>query len=52
MSPPAAQIVTVSPPNGFDWGDAGIGGAAMFGLILVLLGATLYQTHRRTAQHS
>ena len=50
-SPPSAKIITVFQPNGFDWGDAGIGGAAIFGLILVLFGTTLYLTHRGAAQH-
>jgi hypothetical protein len=50
QSPASAQIVRVFQPNGFDWGDAGIGGAAVFGLALVLLGSTLYATHRRTAR--
>jgi hypothetical protein len=49
-SSPPHVIITASQPNGFAWGDAGIGGAAMFGLILVLLGTTLYLSHRRTAQ--
>ncbi len=47
-SPPPAEIVTVFQPNGFDWGDAGIGAGATLGLILTLLGSTLYVTHRHT----
>jgi hypothetical protein len=49
---PPPLIVKVSPPNGFVWSDAGIGAGATFGLILVLLGSTLYWTHRRTARAS
>ena len=49
---PPPLIVKVSPPNGFAWSDAGIGAGATFGLILVLLGSTLYLTHRRTARAS
>jgi hypothetical protein len=51
LSSPPPVIVTASQPHGFAWGDAGIGGAAMFGLIMVLLGTTLYLSHRRAAQH-
>ena len=49
---PPPLIVKVSPPNGFAWSDAGIGAGATFGLILVLLGSTLYLTHRRTGRAS
>lgn len=48
MSPPPAEIVTVFQPNRFDWGDAEIGAGATLGLILILLGSTLYLTHRHT----
>ena len=51
MSPPAAEIVTVLQANGFDWGDAGIGAGATLGLILIL-GSTLYLTHRHTPRAS
>src|SRR5437763_15563556 len=50
VSSPPAQIVKISQPSGFGWGDAGIGAGAMLGLVLVLLGSTLYVTHRRTAR--
>jgi hypothetical protein len=50
-SQPAA-MVTVFQPNGFDWGDAGIGAGAALALILVLLGSTLYLTHRHTLRAS
>ena len=52
QSRPPAQIIKVSEPSGFAWGDAGIGAGAVFGLILVLLGSTLYLTHRHTARLS
>jgi hypothetical protein len=52
VSSPPAQVVKISQPNGFGWGDAGIGAGAMLGLILVLIGSTLYVTHRRTAHVS
>jgi hypothetical protein len=52
LSPPPASIVTVFQPNGFDWGDAGIGAGATLGLILILLGSTLYLTHRHAARVS
>jgi hypothetical protein len=52
QSPPPVRTVTVSQPNGFAWGDAGIGAGAIFALTLVLLGSTLYLTQRRTAHAS
>jgi hypothetical protein len=52
LSPPPPSIVTVFQPNGFDWGDAGIGAGATLGLVLILLGSTLYLTHRHTARVS
>jgi hypothetical protein len=52
QSPQPAQTVKVFQPSGFDWGDAGIGAGAAFALVLMLLGATLYLTHRRTAHAS
>ena len=52
MSPPPPLTVTVFQPNGFDWGDAGIGAGATLALTLLLLGATLYLTHRHTARVS
>ena len=36
---PSIQIVE---SGGFDWGDAGIGGATVAGLMLVALGGTLF----------
>ena len=48
LSPPPPLTVTVFQPNGFDWGDAGIGAAATLALTLILLGSTLYLTHRST----
>jgi hypothetical protein len=49
-SSPPAQTVKISQPNGFDWGDAGIGAATIVSLVLLLLGSTVYVTHRRTAR--
>jgi hypothetical protein len=51
-SPPPPLTVTVFQPDGFDWGDAGIGAGATLGLTLILLGSTLYLTHRHTARVS
>jgi len=48
-SSPPAQIVKVSQPTGFAWDDAGIGAGAVLGLILTLLGSTLYLTRHRTS---
>jgi hypothetical protein len=51
-TPPPPLTVTVFQPNGFDWGDAGIGAGATLALTLILLGSTLYLTHRHTARVS
>jgi hypothetical protein len=50
VNPTPPLTVTVFQPNGFDWGDAGIGAGATLALILILLGSTLYLTHRQTAR--
>ena len=52
LSPTPPLTVTVFQPNGFDWGDAGIGAGATLALTLILLGSTLYLTHRHTARVS
>lgn len=46
-TPQTIPIVKISQTNGFLI-DAGIGAGAMLGLILALLGSTLYVIHRRT----
>ena len=46
-SPPPPLLITVLRPNGFDWGDAGIGAAAGLVLIMVALGGTLAVTRHR-----
>jgi hypothetical protein len=38
---------SASPDGGLDWGDAGIGAAALLGLLLLGLGGTLAVMHRR-----
>jgi hypothetical protein len=46
IDPRTVPVAVVSPPRGFDWGDAAIGGA--FGLALALLGAgAILIAHRR-----
>ena len=50
LNPPPPLTVTVFQPNGFDWGDAGIGAGATLALTLILLGSTLYLTHRSTSR--
>ena len=45
---PAVQIVRVSAPGGFDWGDAGIGAAGALGLSMVALGGGLVIAARRS----
>jgi hypothetical protein len=37
--------VVAAPSTGFDWGDAGIGAATVFGLMLLALGAVLATRH-------
>lgn len=42
------RVVTVYRDNGFRWTDAGVGGAAVAGTALVLLGGVLVVGRRRT----
>jgi hypothetical protein len=44
---PAVQIVRVSAPGGFDWGDAAIGAAGALGLSMLALGGGAVITARR-----
>jgi hypothetical protein len=46
-SQPAVQVVRVSAPGGFDWGDASIGAAGGFGLSMLAIGGGLVITQRR-----
>jgi hypothetical protein len=41
-------IIRVTPPGGFDWGDAGIGAAGAIGLCMLALGLVLAVSQRRT----
>jgi hypothetical protein len=42
----------VQRPGGFDWGDAGVGGAAMLALVLLVAAATaLRHDGRRQEAH-
>jgi hypothetical protein len=45
---PAVQIVRVSSPGGFDWGDASIGAAGALGLSMAAIGGGLVIAARRT----
>jgi hypothetical protein len=49
LAPAAPQAVVriQTPPNGFDWGDAGIGAAGGFALALIGLGGALVVSQRR-----
>jgi hypothetical protein len=50
---PAVVPVIKVDSGGFDWGDAGIGSAAMLALVLLLAGgAALWQTSRRQGAHT
>jgi hypothetical protein len=44
---PAVQIVRVSAPGGFDWGDAAIGAAGVLGLSMLAVGGGVVITARR-----
>lgn len=44
---PAPAIVRVTPSNGFDWGDAGIGAAGGLALAVVGFGGGLAASQRR-----
>jgi hypothetical protein len=44
---PRRQVITVSAPSGFDWGDAAIGAAGGLGLALAAVGGTLAVAGRR-----
>jgi hypothetical protein len=44
---PAVQIVRVSAPGGFDWGDAGIGAAGALGLSMLAMGGGLVIAGKR-----
>jgi hypothetical protein len=46
-SQPAVQIVRVSAPEAFDWGDAGIGAAGALGLSTLAVGSALVIAARR-----
>jgi hypothetical protein len=44
-SAPTTQIVLTSDAGSFDWGDAGIGAIAGFGLSIVAFGMTRLRSH-------
>jgi hypothetical protein len=47
-----ASVQIVEQPGGFDWGDAGIGGAATLALVLLAAGGmALRQESRRQGAH-
>lgn len=47
-----AQIIKISQPNGFDWGDAGIGAAGGLALSTVGLGGALVISSQRRTRRS
>lgn len=49
---PAVQVVRVSAPGGFEWGDAGIGAAGGFGLSMLAMGGGLVVAQRRGRRSS
>ena len=50
IRPTVLRVIT--PKGGFDWGDAGIGGAAGFGLAILALAGALAISHRRARRPS
>jgi hypothetical protein len=51
-APPATTVIRLEQrPGGFDWGDAGIGGAATFALLLLAVGGTALWHERRQEAH-
>ena len=44
-SAPQAVVRITTPPNGFDWGDAGIGAAGGLALAMIGLGGALVVSH-------
>ena len=44
---PAVQVIRVSAPGGFDWGDAGIGAGVALGLSMLAIGGGLVIADRR-----
>lgn len=48
LTPPTPQTtVAQATPQGFSWGDAGIGAAGMLALVAIAFGAVLIAGHRR-----
>jgi hypothetical protein len=47
QQPSPATVVRAENPNGFDWGDAGIGAASIVGLLALGGGMTLLVSHNR-----
>jgi hypothetical protein len=47
---PAVQVVRIPTGSGFDWGDAGIGAAAGFGLSMLAIGGRLLITDKPRRQ--
>jgi hypothetical protein len=45
---PQAVVRITTPPNGFDWGDAGIGAAGGLALAMIGLGGGLAVSQRRS----
>lgn len=46
-SAPQAVVRITTPPNGFDWGDAGIGAAGGLALAMIGVGGALVVSQRR-----
>jgi hypothetical protein len=50
--PEPTVVRVVQEPDGFDWGDAGVGGAAALALVLLVAGGSaLRHTSRRQEAH-
>ena len=46
-APAEIRVVSVDSNSGFDWGDAGIGAAAVLAVTMIGAGAVLTLSHRR-----
>ncbi len=44
-SPIATPVIVRVTPGGFDWGDAGVGAAGVFGLMLLAGGVSIVSRH-------
>jgi hypothetical protein len=51
-SQPPVEVVHITAPSGFDWGDAAIGAAAGIGITVVAVGGGISRSRRGTRRES